>query len=147
MVALFMTVIGVKAQLPMMGSGWGSVCEPGSPAWCMQQQQIINAQRMQIMMMQQQNLNFYRKQAQDVANWIMANPGSPYPGSIITRDGAILNTQNISDYEQVKVGCEHCTGGYNYKQIYIGNGKVTTRKSRCSYCHGTGTVTKYVKRG
>lgn len=145
MVMLMMSVC-VNAQFPMMGSGWGSVYEPGTPAWCWQQQQQINAIDYQQMIMRQQILNFYRQQAQDVTNWIMTNPTTPYPGSIITRDGTILNSENINDYERTKVSCENCNGGFNYKRIYAGNGQYITRKSRCSYCHGTGVVSKHVKR-
>ena len=38
-------------------------CGSGSPSWCWQQQQQINAMKMQNMMMQQQILQFYRNQA------------------------------------------------------------------------------------
>ena len=145
-VVMFMVAVSMKAQFSMMGSGWGSVCEPGSPAWCWQQQQILNAQNMQLTMMRQQLINNYRQQAQDIQNWMMTNPTTPYPGSIVTRDGTVLNSENINDYERVQVTCEHCDGGFNYRQMYMGNGKTSTIKSRCVYCHGKGTVSKHVKR-
>lgn len=93
-----------------------------------------------------QQLNYYRQQTQDIENWIRTNPTVPYPGSIVTQDGTILNNENINDYERVQMNCEHCDGGINYKKIYVGNGQTITRKSRCTYCHGTGTVSRHVER-
>ena len=145
-VALFIMVVSAKAQFPMFGMGLGWGTEAGSPAWCWQQQQINNAIDNQIMMMRMQQLNYYRQQTQDIENWIRTNPTVPYPGSIVTQDGTILNNENINDYERVQVNCEHCDGGFNYKKIYIGNGQTITRKSRCTYCHGTGTVSRHVER-
>ena len=144
--AMFIIVVGAKAQFPMFGCGLGWGTEAGSPAWCWQQQQINNAIDNQIMMMRMQQMNFYRQQTQDIENWIRTNPTTPYPGNVLTHDKIIINPDNINDYERVQVNCEHCDGGFNYKQVYAGNGQTNTQKSRCSFCHGTGTVTKHVKK-
>lgn len=41
----------------------------------------------------------------------------------------------------VSVKCSNCGGeGWTHKNLYMGNGKFVDHKSRCSYCHGTGTV-------
>lgn len=115
---------------------------PGSPAWCYQMQQRENAIRMQNAMMQQQILNYYQQQAA-AATWHMQNmPFVPMQG-VQTYNGPCIN--NGESYHTESVTCDHCDGGYNYKQTYMGGGEVRTIKSRCTWCHGTGTLTKKVK--
>lgn len=116
---------------------------PGSPAWCWQQQQEINAMAMQNMMMQQQILQYYRNQTNAVQQQIMANPFQPVQG-IVTRDGTYLTPKNVNNYRTERVACEHCDGGYNYRTIWLGGDKTSRVRSRCSYCHGSGYVTKHV---
>lgn len=115
---------------------------PGSPAWCYQMQQRENAIRMQNAMMQQQILNYYQQQAA-AATWHMQNtPFVPMHG-VQTYNGPYIN--NGESYHTEKVACDHCDGGYNYKQTYMGGGESRTVKSRCSWCHGSGTIKKKVK--
>ena len=46
-------------------------------------------------------------------------------------------------YETKTERCINCSGkGYNMKYIWHGGDKSSTVQQRCSYCHGTGTVTK-----
>lgn len=115
---------------------------PGSPAWCYQMQQSENAIRMQNAMMQQQILNYYQQQA-SAATWHMQNtPFVPMQG-VQTYNGPYIN--NGESYHTEEVTCDHCDGGYNYKQTYMGGGESRTVKSRCSWCHGSGTIKKKVK--
>ncbi len=115
---------------------------PGSPAWCYQMQQRENAIHMQNAMMQQRILNYYQQQAA-AATWHMQNtPFVPMQG-VQTYNGPYIN--NDESYHTETVSCDHCDGGYNYKQTYMGNGEVRTIKSRCTWCHGTGTINKKVK--
>ena len=146
----FVFVSTSKAQFPMMplgtgsGLGWGTAA--GSPEWCWQQQQLINAQNAYLMQMRLQELNYYRQQAQAIQNWMQTNPCTPYPGNVITRDGVILNTENINEYEIRSVSCEHCNGGFNSKQVYLGNGRYSTQRVRCNFCHGSGSVKRHVRK-
>ncbi len=115
---------------------------PGSPTWCYQMQQRENTIRMQNVMMQQQILNYYQQQAA-AATWHMQNtPFVPMQG-VQTYNGPYIN--NGDSYHTETVKCDHCDGGYNYKQTYMGGGETRTIKSRCNWCHGTGTVNKKVK--
>lgn len=115
---------------------------PGSPAWCYQMQQRENAIRMQNAMMQQQILNYYQQQAA-AATWHMQNtPFVPMQGVQTYNDSYINNGES---YHTETVTCDHCDGGYNYKQTYMGGGESRTVKSRCSWCHGSGTIKKKVK--
>lgn len=116
---------------------------PGSPSWCWQQQQQINAMAMQNMMMQQQVLQFYQNQANAVQQQIMFNPFQPVQG-IMTNDGTYITPETVNNYHTERVSCEHCNGGFNQRTVYLGNGHTSTVKSRCSYCHGSGYVTKHV---
>lgn len=136
-VVWFLSATSVNAQDWLLSYG------PGSPAWCWQQQQEINAMRMQNMIMQQQLVQFYRNQAAAVQQQIMSNPFQPVQG-IVTRDGNYITPQTVNQYTTTKVDCEHCDGGFNYKTIYVGSGNTRTVKERCSWCHGNGTVTKRV---
>ncbi len=115
---------------------------PGSPTWCYQMQQRENTIRMQNVMMQQQILNYYQQQAA-AATWHMqTTPFVPMQG-VQTYKGPYIN--NGDSYHTETVKCDHCDGGYNYKQTYMGGGETRTIKSRCNWCHGTGTVNKKVK--
>ena len=118
----------------VMGAPW----EPGSLAWCWQQQQQINFTRIQNAIMQQQVLNFYRQQAQNVTNWINSHPFDPYPGQVLTKDGFIVNYELISSQRE-KGQCSNCNGeGFLKENYYMGNNHVKTNKRRCGMCHGTG---------
>lgn len=115
---------------------------PGSIAWDAQMQQRENAIRMQNAMMQQQILNYYQQQAA-AATWHMQNtPFVPMQG-VQTYNGPYIN--NGESYHTETVTCDHCDGGYNYREVYMGSGQSRTVKSRCNWCHGTGTVNKKVK--
>ena len=135
-VALVLAVTGAKAQY--YSDGWGCPWEPGSPAWCAQQQQMINAMSMQNAMMQQQILNYYRQQAQNVTNWINNNPFNPYPGQVITRDGFTVTYDQVSS-QRASGQCSNCNGaGYLNERYYMGNNQVKTIRRRCGSCHGRG---------
>lgn len=117
---------------------------PGSPSWCWQMQQGINAMSMQNAMMQQQILNYYRQQAAAATQWMQTNPCTPMPG-VVTYDGVYVTPETVNSHHKENVTCEHCDGGYNYRSVYMGNGETRRVKSRCSWCHGKGYVTKTVK--
>jgi hypothetical protein len=119
-------------------------CGSGSPSWCWQQQQQINAMKMQNMMMQQQILQFYRNQAAAVQQQMMNNPFQPIQG-VVTYDGNYVTPENVDNYSRCNVKCEHCDGGYNQKRVYFGNNQIRTVNQRCSYCHGKGYVSKLVR--
>lgn len=99
---------------------------------------------MQNAMMQQQLLNFYRQQAGTATGWMQTSPCTPMPGGV-TYDGIYVTPENVNNYHKENVICEHCDGGYNYRSVYMGNGVTRRVKSRCSWCHGNGYVTKTVK--
>ena len=85
---------------------------PGSPSWCWQMQQGINAMSMQNAMMQQQILNYYRQQAAAATQWMQTNPCTPMPG-VVTYDGVYVTPETVNSYHKENVTCEHCNGGYN----------------------------------
>lgn len=116
---------------------------PGSISWSWQMQQRDNAIRMQNAMMQQQVLNYYRQQAAAASQWMQTNPYQPMPG-VTTYDGVYVTPGTVNDYHKENVTCEHCDGGYNYRSVYS-SGQTRQFKSRCSWCHGKGYVTKTVK--
>ena len=117
---------------------------PGSPSWCWQMQQGINAMSMQNAMMQQQILNYYRQQAAAATQWMQTTPCTPMPG-VITDDGVYVTPETVNNYHKENVTCEYCDGGYNYRNVYMGGGETRQVKSRCSWCHGKGYVTKTVR--
>lgn len=41
--------------------------------------------------------------------------------------------------------CDHCDGGYHYREVYMGGGESRTVKSLCNWCHGTGEIKRKVK--
>ncbi len=115
---------------------------PGSIAWDAQMQQRENAMRMQNAMMQQQIRNYYQQQAA-AATWHMQNaPFVPMQG-VQTYNGPYIS--NGESYHMETVTCDHCDGGYNYRQTYMGGGETRTVKSRCNWCHGSGKIKKKVK--
>ena len=141
-----------KSLLSVMIAVAPSVCHaqdymlnygPGSPAWCWQQQQEINAMAAQTMMMRQQVLNYYSQQAAAATQWLQTNPCAPMPG-VVTYDGVYVTPETVNNYHKENVACEHCNGGYNYRSVYVGGGQSRQQKTRCGWCHGKGYVTKTV---
>lgn len=116
---------------------------PGSIPWCIQMDQQINALSMQNAMMRAQTLAYYQQQAAAATQHLMNNPFQPMSG-VITYDGVYITPDTVNDYHKEQVECEHCDGGYNYRSYVIG-GECRTVKSRCSYCHGNGYVTRTVR--
>lgn len=114
---------------------------PGSPAWCWQQQQEINAMAAQCMRMQLQVHQFYQNQAAAATQWMQTNPCTPMPG-VLTYDGVYVTPEMCNNYHQETESCPHCNGGYNYRSVYLGNGRTSQQKTRCGWCHGKGYVTK-----
>lgn len=115
---------------------------PGSIAWEMQMIQRENAVRAQTAMMRQQILNYYHQQA-SAATWhIMNQPFVPMQG-VQTYNGSYISSGE--SYTTETVPCDHCNGGYNYKDMYMGGGEIRTIKSRCNWCYGTGTIKRKVK--
>lgn len=114
---------------------------PGSIAWEIQMQQRENQIMMQNAAMRAQITNYYQQQAAQ-ATWHMINqPFVPMPG-IQTYNGPYV--PNGQTYTTETVDCEHCDGGYNYRETYMGYGQTRTIRSTCPWCHGSGTVTKKV---
>ena len=139
-VAAIFSVVGMtsaKAQNYLLDYG------PGSIPWCMQMQQRINAISMQNAMMRAQTLAYYQQQAAAATQHLMNNPFQPMPG-IITYDGVYVTPDTVNDYHKEQVDCEHCDGGYNTRTYLIG-GECKEIRSRCTYCHGNGYVTKTVR--
>ena len=115
---------------------------PGSIVWDMQMQQRENAMRMQTAMMQQQVLNYYNSQAAAATMHMQNTPFVPMQG-VQTYNGPYINRGE--SYRTETVTCDHCSGGYNYRETYMGGGQTRTIKSRCSWCNGSGTLRKKVK--
>lgn len=139
-VAAIFSVVGMtsaKAQNYLLDYG------PGSIPWCMQMQQRINAISMQNAMMRAQTLAYYQQQAAAATQHLMNNPFQPMPG-IVTYDGVYVTPDTVNDYHKEQVDCEHCDGGYNTRTYLIG-GECKEIRSRCTYCHGNGYVTKTVR--
>lgn len=134
---LFMSAPQIKAQNYLLDYG------PGSISWYAQQQQLLMSMQAQTNAMRMNVLNYYRNQADAATRQMMTNPFAPLPGAL-TSDGVYLTPDNINNYTEVKVACEHCDNGYVYTNRYWGNGNVSRSKSRCSFCHGNGYVTKHV---
>lgn len=139
---LLIAAVSMRAQYPFFPtgsySGWGSPYEPGTLAWCWQQQQEINAQRAYIEYLRQQELIFYRQQSQQIADWITNHPFEAYPGQVITRDGFVINYELVSSYRS-DGQCFNCNGrGHLLEKYYMGNNHVSTVKRRCAICRGTG---------
>ena len=115
---------------------------PGSLAWDAQMQQRENAIRMQNAQMQQQIMNYYQQQAA-AATWQLQNqPFVPMQG-VQTYNGPYINSGE--SYHIETEACDHCDGGYNYREVYMGGGQSRTVKSRCNWCHGTGEIKRKVK--
>ena len=137
LIALVASVVGsntTKAQ------DWLDI-GPGSISWCIQQQQQLNAMDAYNNMLQSQILQYYNQQAAAATYHLMNTPFVPMSGAL-TYDGYYITPQNVNSYHKERVACSHCNGGYNYKPLYVGNGEYSEYKSVCSFCHGTGMVTK-----
>ena len=118
---------------------------PGSIAWGAQMMQRENVIRTQNSMMQMQVLNYYQQQAAAATYHLMNNPYQPMQG-VYTYDGVYLTPETVNNYTKEKVACEHCSDGYNYRTIYMGDGETRKVRSRCDYCHGNGYLIKTVKK-
>ena len=135
--------MGMRAQY-FSYSGWGSPLEPGTPAWCWQQQQQINAQQNYMNYLSMQNLYLYRPKTLPVTNL----PQVPYYGSYNCTMPTTTNSidseapmQNTSRMRTRDARCTNCLGrGFNPKTMYMGNGQYRTVQDRCNFCHGRGTV-------
>lgn len=138
MVAVIMVLTCTSMKAQYMGSGWGFAGDPGSPAWCWQQQQQINAMDYQLMLMQQQQIEYYRRQADNVTNWISNHPFEAYPGQVVNRDGFIITYELISS-QRASGECSNCNGkGELFEKYYMGNNHIKTVRRRCGVCHGSG---------
>lgn len=142
LVALLMVI--VSASSASAQSDYMLDYGPGSISWTWQQQQGLNAMSMQNAMMQQQIANYYRQQAAAANQWMQTNPFTPMPG-VVTYDGIYVTPETANQYHKEDVTCEHCNDGFNYRSVYLGNGQTRRVKSRCTWCHGKGYVTKTVK--
>ena len=139
-VTAIFSVVGMssaKAQNYLLDYG------PGSIPWCMQMQQRINAISMQNAMMRAQTLAYYQQQAAAATQHLMNNPFQPMSG-IVTYDGVYITPDTVNDYHKEQVDCEHCDGGYNTRTYLVG-GECKEIRSKCTYCHGNGYVTKTVR--
>jgi len=117
---------------------------PGSPAWCFQQQMMMNQQiaqanavlnQMAQQMVQQamqniQNMQMFNNNMAPVnINQMPVMPACDYSNSPSTPTVS-------SSYET----CPECTNGYNTKKWYAGNGQIKSIQKRCYRCHGTGKI-------
>ena len=127
-VVLMTNIVASKAQyyFPLgagSGLGWGTAA--GSAEWCMQQQQLINQQRMVNAYWNQQLLNQARLNADMARYWLLNHPCEPNP---MPRPGI-----------RQKSECSYCGGqGWITKRMWHGGDKVTTNRERCGFCHGKG---------
>lgn len=111
---------------------------PGSVSWQLQQQQILNQNQMYINAMQQQQLQYYRQQADNLTNWITNHPFDAYPGAVYTRDGFKITYELVSSYH-ADGECYNCNGkGYLQEKYYAGNRHIKTYRRRCGVCRGKG---------
>lgn len=142
----FLFVLAIMVgYIPSLAQDWLSTYGPGSPAWCWQFQQQNNMIDMMNMQMQMNIHSFYQNQFNSINNHMMTNPTQPYNGGILTYDGVYVTPETVNDYHREDVNCEHCDGGYKYKQVNLGGGRTTTLKTRCTFCRGRGYVTHTVK--
>ena len=139
MVVAILSLIGASSAKAQAYLDYG----PGSISWCMQMDQQINAMRAQNAAMQAQIVSYYQQQAAAATYHLMTNPFQPMPG-VVTYDGVYITPETVNDYHKEDVDCEHCDGGYNYRTCYMG-GESRQVRSRCSYCHGKGYVTRTVR--
>ena len=109
-----------------------------------QQAQRLNQISAQTAMMQAEVLNYYQQQAAAATMHMMTNPFVPMPG-VFTYDGVYITPETVNEYTKEKVSCDHCNNGYNSRYILCG-GECKEIKSRCVYCHGTGYVTRTVRK-
>lgn len=99
---------------------------------------------MQNTMLQIQIMNYRQQQVAAATQWMQTNPFTPMPG-VLTHDGVYVTPETVNNYHKENVTCEHCNGGYNYRNVYVGGGETRRVKSRCSWCHGKGYITKTVR--
>lgn len=149
--AAFCLTVSAKAQ-------YDNYVGPGSLAWCWQQQQIMNAinNRLSADFWRLRNPSYQQMQAMWNRTPVNVPPAPmpvppmptfptppansnsyPEPTGQIGGSSSIENT--ITQFEERQVTCEYCNGGFNSRQVYLGNGNVRTVRSRCAYCHGRGT--------
>lgn len=106
----------------------------------------LQQMRAQTMMMQMQYMNYLNANAAAATYNLMNNPFAPM--SMVTREGEVISSDEIQDYERRDVTCSSCNG----------RGKITrskpdysTRTVRyvddyCSDCHGRGSISRMVRK-
>lgn len=141
--AAAMAVAGISSASAQYQYDYTLNYGPGSPYWCWQQQQDINAIGMQNAMMAAQIVQYYQQQAAAATQWMQTNPFTPMPG-VTTYDGVYVTPDTASGYHTEKVACDNCDGGHIYRTVYDGGGRTHQSKITCTCCHGTGYVTRTV---
>ena len=106
----------------------------------------LQQMRAQTMMMQMQYMNYLSANAAAATYNLMNNPFAPM--SMVTREGEVISSDEIQDYERRDITCTSCGG----------RGKITrskpdysTRTVRyvddyCSDCHGRGSISRMVRK-
>jgi len=106
----------------------------------------LQQMRAQTMMMQMQYMNYLNANAAAATYNLMNNPFAPM--SMVTREGEVISSDEIQDYERRDITCTSCGG----------RGKITrskpdysTRTVRyvddyCSDCHGRGSISRLVRK-
>lgn len=114
---------------------------PGSPAWCFQQQMMMNQQMSQAKAVLSQMAQQMTQQAMQNIQMLNNNmstvnfnqmPVMP----VVDYNNSPSTPKVTSSYET----CPECTNGYNTKKWYAGNGQIKTTQKRCYRCHGTGKI-------
>ena len=106
----------------------------------------LQQMRAQTMMMQMLYMNYLNANAAAATYNLMNNPFAPM--SMVTREGEVISSDEIQDYERRDITCTSCGG----------RGKITrskpdysTRTIRyvdeyCSDCHGRGSISRLVRK-
>lgn len=106
----------------------------------------LQQMRAQTMMMQMQYMNMVNANAAAATYNLMNNPFGSM--SMMTRDGEIISTENVSDYERRETTCSSCGGsGKNTRsKPDYSTRTIRTVEEHCSNCHGRGYTSRLVRK-
>lgn len=142
---LFVLVFGtstVSAQFynPYMGQIMWDTMEN------IQMNNNLQQMRAQTMMMQMQYMNYLSANAAAATYNLTNNPFGSM--SMMTRDGEIISTENVSDYERREITCGSCggSGKVTRSKPDYSTRTIRTVEEHCSNCHGRGYISRLVRK-
>lgn len=106
----------------------------------------LQQMRAQTMMMQMQYMNMVNANAAAATYNLMNNPFGSM--NMMTREGEVISSDDIHDYERRDVTCSSCggRGKITRSKSDYSTRKIRTVEEHCSNCHGRGYISRLVRK-